>query len=82
MQSCTCARCRDGAIDACNSGAFDGVASPLEPGQMRSEDCLTLGSLYMVSVSAWLASSVAGIVAVAFVFMYVIRVLGAKKPDV
>ena len=82
MQSCTCARCRDGAIDACNSGEFDGVVSPLEPGQMRAEDCLTLGSLYTVSASAGLVSTVAGIVAVAFVFMYIIRVLGAKKPNV
>ena len=70
------------AVDACNSGEFDGVASPLGPGQMRSEDCLTFGALYMASASAWLASSVAGIVAVAFLSMYVIRVLGAKKPDV
>ena len=70
------------AVDACNSGEFDGVASPLGPGQMRAEDCLTLGSLYTVSASAWLTSSVATLAAVAFMFMYIIRVLNAKKPGV
>ena len=70
------------AVDACDGGTFDGVASPLGPGQMRAEDCLTLGALYMASASAWLASSVAGIVGVAFVCLYIIRVLNAKKPVV
>ena len=71
-----------GAVDACNSGEFDGVASPLNLGQMRAEDCLTLGALYMASASAGLASSIAGIVGVAFVCLYIIRVLDAKKPVV
>ena len=70
------------AKDACDSGAFDGIASPLEPGQMRAEDCFTLGVLYMASISAWLASSAAIATAGSFLIVYMIRAFNTKKPSV
>ena len=69
------------AKDACDIWVFDGVASPLGPGQMRAEDCYMLGVLSMASVSAWLASLVAIGATTAFVSVYIIRVVDAKFPS-
>ena len=70
------------AKDACDNGAFDGVASPLELGQMRVEDCFMLGMLFMASISAWLASSAAIAMAFSFLIVYMIKFFNTKKPGV
>ena len=70
------------AVNACKDGTFDGIASPLGPGQMRAEDCFMLGVLYMASISAWLVSIAAAVAAAAFGFMWIVRTLKAKRSGV
>ena len=66
------------AADACEGGTFDGVASPLGPGQMRAEDCYMLGVLSMASFSAVVVLLAAVIAAAAFGGMWITRTIDAK----
>ena len=70
------------AADACESGTFDGVASPLGPGQMRAEDCYMLGALSMAKFFTWLAWLVAILAAVTFGYIWIIRMIDAKIPNI
>ena len=56
--------------------------SPLNPGQMRAEDCFMLGVLFMASISAWLASSAAIAMTGSFLIVYMIKFFNTKKPGV
>ena len=70
------------AKDACDDGTFDGVASPLGPGQMRAEDCYMLGVLAMAKVSVWLVQMAVIIAAVTFGYIWIIRMIDAKSPNI